>query len=215
MPQGSLKEKAFQKIRADIVANTLKPGQSLNEKSLSAKLKISKTPIREAIQLLYKEGFVQVIPQKGCFVSPVTLSDVREIMLIREAVEGISAREAASKCDRKKLEALEEKFESIRQGSHSSYEAYEISRDLGKKLHTYLIESTGNQRLIEIVGNVNIHLDRIRAIYAFQYPPGVHDRILSEHLDILRAVKAGDREKAETLMRTHITNFAETLKSLI
>ena len=66
MINGSLKEKAFQRIRSDIVSNVLTPGQPLNERVLSEQLKISKTPIREAIQLLYKEGFVQVIPQKGC-----------------------------------------------------------------------------------------------------------------------------------------------------
>jgi DNA-binding GntR family transcriptional regulator len=208
----SLKEKAYKKIRADIVANRLVPGQSLKEQELSIGLKISKTPVREAIQLLYKEGFVQVIPQKGCFVSPVALSDIREIMQIREALEGIAAGEAAVRCDRERLSIFKGEFERIAENFPVEYE---VSSELGKRFHGFLIQSTGNRRLIDILENVNVHLDRIRSIFAVKYHQIKSEQIHSEHLAILQAVQEGNRELAEKEMRRHITNFWETLKSLL
>jgi len=211
-----LKEKVLQRLRADIVANALKPGQFLSERELSEEFKTSKTPIREAIQMLYKEGFVQFLPQKGCFVSHVTLNDIRDIFQIREAIEGIACRDAATRCDRSKLEAFEREFKSVTQDARERNEnSYKASRELGKRFHSFLIESTGNQRLIEIATNANFHLLRMAAIYAFQYPPGVLAQIYAEHLDILEAVKARNGKQAEALMRAHIKNFMETLRMII
>ena len=83
MCPNSTKERAYRIIREEILSNRLRPGQSLNERSLSQRLKVSKTPIREAIQLLHKEGLIELVPQKGAFVSQITLNDIREIMQIR------------------------------------------------------------------------------------------------------------------------------------
>ena len=216
MSNALLKEKVLQRLRKDIVANVLKPGQFLSERELSEELKISKTPIREAIQMLYKEGFVEFLPQKGCFVSHVTFNDIRDIFQIREAIEGIACRDAAKRCDLGKLDAFEREFKSLTPDTGDGIESdYEASRVLGTRFHRFLIESTGNQRLIEIATNANFHLRRVAAIYAFQYPPGVLDQIYAEHLDILEAVKAGNGKQAEALMRAHIRNFMATLKMII
>jgi len=209
----SLKDKAFKQIRSDIVSNVLAPGQPLNERVLSEQLEISKTPIREAIQLLYKEGFVQVIPQKGCFVSPITLNDIREIMQIREGLEPIAAGDAALKCDRQKLAMFEKEFNSLAKKPTD----FQISSDLGKRFHNFLIESTRNQRLVELLSNINIHLDRIRAIFSVQYTADYdhQNQIFSEHLAILEAVREKNKINAEKRMREHILNFWEVLRAFI
>jgi len=209
MSHKSLKEKAFERIRADIVANVLKPGQPLNERELSEQLKISKTPIREAIQMLYKEGFVQVINQKGCFVSPVTLSDINEIMQIREGLEPIAAGDAAMKRDPEMIRAFEEKFESIAQDPDRKIS---VMSDAGMRLHGFLIESTRNQRLINLLSNLNIHMQRIRNIYCLQTPYAIYDKTLAEHQSILKAVKEQNPREAEKLMRRHIAAYWEFLK---
>jgi len=211
MSNKSLKEKALERIRADIVANVLKPGQPLNERDLSEQLKISKTPIREAIQILYKEGFVQVINQKGCFVSPVTLSDINEIMRIREGLEPIAAGDAAMKRDSEMVRVFEEEFESIAQDPNRKIL---VMSDAGVRLHGFLIESTRNQRLINLLSNLNIHMHRIRTIYCVQTPFVYHDKALAEHQAILKAVKEQNSREAERVMRRHIVCYWEILKEL-
>ena len=113
MPSNSTKEKAYRNIRAEILSNRLKPGQSLNEGSLSKRLKVSKTPIREAIQLLHKEGLIELVPQKGAFVAQITLNDIREIMQIRLGLEPLAASVAASSHNAEGLIALENEFASF------------------------------------------------------------------------------------------------------
>ena len=207
----SLKEMAFKRIRADIVSNILLPGQSLNERELSTQLKISKTPIREAIQLLYKEGFVHVIPQKGSFVSTVTLTDIREIMQIREGLEPIAAGEAALKRDPTKIQELEKSLTMLAQDAKRDRQ---IMSDLGNQFHLFLIETSGNQRLINILKNLNIHMDRIRAIFCFRNTFDYHDQALSEHRAIARAVLDQDSREAERLMRAHIERYWRILRDM-
>ena len=207
-----LKEKVVNLLRANIVANIFKPGQPLNERELSENFKTSKTPVREAIQILYKEGFVQVIPQKGCFVSQVDPKDVREIFLIREAIEGIACREAAARCDHDQLGLFEKNFKSMKFNNDRHYQA---SKEAGKKFHQFLTESTGNRRLIEISTNALFHLERISSIYAYQYPLSVLAQINAEHLEILQAIKGGNGKQAESLMRRHVRNWLKNLKAII
>ena len=206
-----LKEKAFQQLRSAIVANRLKPGQSLVVRELSEELKISKTPIREAIQLLYKEGFVQIIPQKGCLVSPVTLSDIWEIMQIRKALEPVAAAEAALKADAETIHAFEEEFEAI---ARDPDREVRLMSEAGTRFHRFLIKSTRNYRLIEILNNLNVHMDRIRAIFVVRQSLAYHDRALGEHQRIMQAVKNRNAEKADTLMKLHIQSYWDVLKAL-
>lgn len=110
MRANSFKEKAFRVIRKEILSNRLPPGESLNERNLSERLKVSKTPIREAIQLLHKEGLVDFVPQKGAFVAQISLNDIGEIMQIREGLEPLAAGIAASSYPLKELAMIENDF---------------------------------------------------------------------------------------------------------
>jgi DNA-binding GntR family transcriptional regulator len=81
MPRNSKSKKviAYEILKRRIINNSLTPNEPLNERVLSEELKISKTPIREALQQLEKEGLVENVPHKGSFVSRVSVQDIREI----------------------------------------------------------------------------------------------------------------------------------------
>lgn len=212
MERSSLKEKAYRYIRDNIILDHLKANHPLNEKELSQRLGISKTPIREAIQLLHKEGFVQSIPKKGAFVAPVTLTDLREIMQIRQALEPVAAGLASLNHDSVALSEFECKFKQLSKNPARDYPAMS---EAGNHFHKFLIGCTQNQRLISILDNLNGQMNRIRAIFCFLVPPAYNDSALKEHISIIEAVKNGDRQMAENTMREHISNYFEALKNLM
>ena len=212
MGSNSLKEKAYQKIRKDIISNQLTAGQSLNERDLAAKLKISTTPIREAIQLLHKEGFVQIITYKGAIVAPVTFSDLREIMQIREALESYAAGLAAMNHDAEKLFEFERHFI---EHAHRNPSDYEGMRDCGSRFHQFIAESGRNQRLQEYIHNLKGQMDRIRIIFSPLLPHTYLKNALDEHIAIIEAIKKGDSANAEKIMREHIRGFWEILKQVV
>jgi DNA-binding GntR family transcriptional regulator len=205
----SYKEKAFKVLRKDIISCRLAPGQPLNERELSERLKISKTPIREAIQLLYKEGLINFVPRKGAFVTSVTLNDVWEIVQIREGLEALAAGAAASRHDRKGLSDFEKEFQSLALAQPRDYGAM---REAGERFHIHLIQMTENQRLIDLHQSVNGQMSRMRNLFHAKVPSYYYDRSLLEHIGILEAVKRGDSGKAEELMRAHIRGYWERLK---
>ncbi|MCJ7594734.1 MAG: GntR family transcriptional regulator [Desulfobacterales bacterium] len=212
MKTNSLKEKAYHFIRDDIVANRLLPGEPLNEKVLSDRLEISKTPIREAIQLLHKEGLVQIIPQKGALVAPLPLNDISEILQIREILEPFAAGVTALNYDPVRLSEFETNFKAFRDAPSRDYPA--MSKE-GTLFHRYLIEVTRNQRLISILENLNIHMNRIRAMYCAVLSPDYNDGALEEHLAIIDALKARDSKRSEKEMKKHIAHYKEILRTVM
>lgn len=212
MKTNSLKEKAYHFLREDIVANRLLPGEPLNEKALSERLEISKTPIREAIQLLHKEGLVQIIPQKGALVAPLALNDISEVLQIRELLEPFAAGIAASNHDPLRISEFEERFRAFIRAPARDYQA--MSEE-GTLFHRYLIELTRNQRLVAILDNLNVHMNRIRAMYCAVLSPDYNDRTLEEHLAIIDALKARDSKRSEREMKKHIAHYREVLRTVM
>ena len=83
------KEKVFEELKRAIISRTYQPGEILNERKLASEMDVSRTPVREAIQLLANEGWVKVIPWKGAVVQSVTLQDIEESMQLRMAIEPV------------------------------------------------------------------------------------------------------------------------------
>ena len=86
-----LGNQAYQKLKRIILGRQISPGEKLNESELAQGLGISRTPVREAINRLEKEGLVEIIPQRGAFVVQFSAKDVLELFLIRENLEGLAA----------------------------------------------------------------------------------------------------------------------------
>jgi DNA-binding GntR family transcriptional regulator len=212
MQSNSLKEKAYSYIRHNIIIDHFKANHPLNEKELSEQLGISKTPVREAIQLLHKEGFVQFIPKKGAFVATVTLTDLREIMQIRLALEPMAAGLASLNHDSVTLSEFETEFRRL---TKKPTKDYPTMSEVGKHFHKFLFDCTRNQRLVNILDNLNRQMDRIRTIFCLLVPPVYNDNAVNEHLSIIEAINNGDRKAAEDIMREHISNYFEALKNMV
>jgi DNA-binding GntR family transcriptional regulator len=206
------KSTAYENLKKKIISGLLQPGEALNEGALSSELKISKTPIREALQRLERDGFVEDIPGRGCFVSRISFQDIREFFEIREILECEVVKRAALKGDPEKIEGVRKKFESSESnGDRSPRSQFKA----GDRIHTYIFETFGNNRLNEFYRRIIEHVERMR-IHFFNQPRGERSgQAYKEHLEILDALSARDPVRAERAVRDHLRNSIEFLKSVI
>jgi len=211
----SLKSKktiVYENLKKRIITHSLKQGDPLNESILSKELKTSKTPIREALQQLEKEGFVENIPGKGSFVSRIFFQDIREMYEIREILEGEVIKRAVTKVDSGKIKILRDKFISSESENERAATSHFKS---GDEIHTFIFETFGNNRLMEIYKRLQDHVVRNRIYFFGQSHPDRSEESFKEHLEILDALAAQDPVRAEIAVREHLRNSVEFLKKII
>lgn len=202
----------YENLKKRIITHFLKPGDPLNESILSKELKTSKTPIREALQQLEKEGLVDNIPGKGAFVSRISIQDIRELFEIREILESEVIRRAATRVEPEKVEAIKKKFVSSESANMIISPGHFKS---GNEVHTFIFEAFGNNRLMEIYKRLQDHIVRTRIHFFNQSNLGRSEESFNEHLEILDALKAQDPVRAEEAVRNHLRNSLEYLKRII
>jgi len=202
----SLTDRAYQQIKEEILSNRLRPGDPLRVEHFIKCLNVSRTPMREAIQQLEKEGLVEIRARMGSFVSHIELRTIVEMYQVRGVLEGFAARLAAGLVNPERLAAVEEQLTRQPAGDDIDYAALSKA---GLALHRLIVESCGNAVLTRFVVSLQDHFRRFRAV-----SPQIPDRILDfhqEHLQILDALKRGNGLRAEQLIRRHLERAAELL----
>jgi len=204
----------YENLKRLIISNSLKPGDALNEILLAKEMKTSKTPIREAIQQLEKDGLVENIRGRGAFVSRFSFQDIRELTEIREILECDVIRKVAARgeFDVSHVAEIRRKFETGEANDSKNTKSY-ISA--GDQIHLFIFTAHGNARLLEYYRRLHEHITRIRL---YQYNKVDKERALEsfrEHLEIIDALIAMDPDRAELAMRRHLHNALDYLKSII
>jgi len=206
----SLHEEVADTLRERIFAGELAPGSFVDEIALCESLKISRTPLREALKVLTAEGLVRHEPRRGCFVNEVTEKDLDEIFPVIALLEGRSAWEAArnaSDADLLALEALHDKL-----NKHARARRITDYYAANHAIHEAIIVLANNRWLAQVTDDLRkiLRLARLQQLHA----PGRLEQSLSEHMAVFAALKARDSEGAEAAMRTHLTRQREALREL-
>ncbi len=184
-------------LRQKVITLELAPGAALSENELAASLGVSRTPVRESLLLLSEEGFVQVFPQVGSFVSRVDPQRVADAQFVREAVELASLDAVPAELDDDALAALRANL--ARQ--HDAGIGVEEFFHLDEEFHRGLLALSGHASAWSTVASAKAHLDRARRLGLHQTPP---DAFVAQHQQILDALTAGDRPTARELLRSHL-----------
>ena len=202
----NLRERVYQAIKEMIIIQEIPPGEKLDEDSLASQLGVSRTPIRESLCRLENEGIVKIIPRRGAFIVRHSKESINEILSVREVLEGLSAREAASHITDAALEVLESLSGKFSESNVRVLSKEYVQADV--KLHNAIIEASKNEWLINLMNTLNDHIQmlRLRTVVLQGRP----EQSLSEHRKIIGALKARDPLLAETLMREHIKNVRES-----
>lgn len=201
----SLKDQTYQIIKDLILSDRLPSGVTISENHLARNLGISRSPLREAMVRLEREGFVEFTPWKGVKVVALTPSYVQEIYQVRAALEGMAAFLAAPKLTDEDLTELERQVQlATREGSdQAAHDAAEIA------VHSLCPTRSGNSRLCEMAINMLDHMTRIRRHGGTI--PGHLEASYREHLELLLALQTRDPEKAERAIRAHLAAVAQRI----
>lgn len=190
----------FETIRENIISWNIKPGTKISEKEISEALGVSRTPVREAFIKLAKEGIVEVIPQKGTFISYIDLDHVEESRFIRKALEVAVVRLAANQISNQYLEKLRETLE--KQKISVKNKDYEIFYELDEEFHRLIFLAVDKERTSDIINLTGTQYKQIRML---SYLEDVNwNKVIIHHENIYEALKAGDAEKAVQYTVEHL-----------
>jgi DNA-binding GntR family transcriptional regulator len=206
----SLHDEVAAQLRERIFGGRLGPGSFLDEVALAEELKISRTPLREALKVLTAEGLVRHEPRRGCFVAEVTEQDLDEIFPVIALLEGRCAFEAAQHASDADLAALEALHDKLTR--HAKAKRINEYYEANFAIHEAIITLANNRWLAQVIGDLRkiVKLARLQQLHA----PGRLDQSLSEHLAVFAALKARDAEGAEAAMRTHLTRQRVALREV-
>jgi DNA-binding GntR family transcriptional regulator len=206
----SLHDEAAAALRDRIFAGELGPGTFLDEVQLAEEMKISRTPLREALKVLTAEGLVRHEPRRGCFVNEVTEQDLDEIFPVIALLEGRCAFEAARNATDADLAALEALHDKL--NKHAKAKRINDYYDANFAIHEAIITLANNRWLAGVITDLRkiVKLARLQQLHA----PGRLDQSLSEHMTVFAALKARDAEGAEAAMRTHLTRQRVALREV-
>jgi DNA-binding GntR family transcriptional regulator len=200
-----LTQRAYDEIRRRILDGEFLPSSPISEYQLAATLNISRTPVREALKRLEKDGLVWSIPNIGTFVAELSAQDIMEIYQVREGLEGMAARIAAEQMPEKDIEFLENEIVFTEQVSSTALVDEIFERDI--RLHKLIIESTLNVRLGKILATLDDQMHRVRIIFS-QSPDWV-EAVVREHSSIVENIKARNGKGAENAMVQHLRSACD------
>lgn len=176
----------------------------LDERELSAALRVSRTPIREALSLLEQEGFIRSIPRRGIYIVRKSKREIIELIQVWAALESMAARLATLHATDAEIAKLRHLFDEF-QNSPPSEHLDEYS-DANISFHTAVIALGGSRTIEEETQNVLIHVRAIRRATITQRDRAT--RSIVDHLRIIEALERRDTEAAERLSRQHTLGLA-------
>jgi DNA-binding GntR family transcriptional regulator len=207
------KVKVYESLRQRIIRGELEPGLPINEADFARELSVSKTPVREALRQLERDGFVENIPGRGSAISPIRPHDIREVLEIREILEVGAAKRAAwlKGCDE-----LCRKREEIRTRLEQEGSNQEDVHEWGswEDVHLSIVQAVGNQTLVDMYLGLVDRIQRIRSYYGQRFTQRRLQEILGEHAAMLDAIVEGDAERAERAVQSHLRNAGAFLIGL-
>lgn len=205
-----LSSRAYELLKKKIIRCELKPGQRLVERDLVDDLGISRTPIREALTKLEREGLINTIPRRGCYVREFSLEEMDELYEVRLALEALAVRLAAKNATSSEITRISRLWKNVPKEMAPGDIDLVLAAD--EQFHEMLAEASHNQTLLHFLRSLNDKIRMIRRV-DFSRPKRLlftHD----EHMAILKGIMKRDPDEAEQKIKAHITESRDFISSL-
>ena len=219
-PHGSRPEQVYVRLRDLIVQGLLSPGSRIIETDIATRLGVSRTPVREALQRLQQEGFVNGTPgaqQSRLTVAPLTRADVNELLNVVGALEGFGAYEAAAldESRRRVLAAeLREINDEFNRAGRKSPPEHSSLYDADDRFHRRIVEAAGGPRLLALHDSVKPQAERYIRMYISMLTSDIRASV-AEHDAIIAAIEDGDADAAQVAVQTNWRHAAERIAKVI
>ena len=187
-------------IRERILAGYYVAGARLDQQTLIGDLGVSLIPVRESLRQLEAEGFVQIHPHRGAFVAELSITDLKEIYLVREVLEETATQVAVPNLSAQKLDDLAALIEKMERATDAN--DYAQLFNLNREFHFTIYEASDNSLLIQMIGGLWDRSRRYRQLYT--HLPKRASQALVEHKEIYLACKVGNYVSAGTAVRNNV-----------
>jgi len=203
-----LREQVYKKLKTTILDGKLAPNTRLIEEKIASEIGTSRTPVREAIQKLEKEGLIKKLPKGGFAVSKITEVDIEDIFGIRSVLEGYAGYLATLRANEEDIKALEE----IVKKEEECIALKKISEiiQLNTEFHDKLYKTSKSERLYTIINDLRDYIYRFRRlIFSFE---GMAEVSIKDHKEMIELMKLKKASQVENLIRKHITRGKNLIK---
>jgi len=208
--------RAYELIWEKITTLELAPGAAISEGQLAEELRIGLAPVREAIRLLAHENLVVVTPRHGLYVADVNLADLEQISEMRLSLESLAARLAVQRATPDDMAVLE----ALRQ-QQALVSAEDTRRlfDLDHKFHQAVTRAAQNKYLAQTLDHL---FGLSRRLWYLAWPqvgqvsiPAFLPSAVEQHVELVKAIQAGDADRAEQVMRAHVQDFYNKVREVL
>ncbi|MBE6645793.1 MAG: GntR family transcriptional regulator [Ruminococcaceae bacterium] len=207
----SLEEMVYSTLEEEILSGELERGTSLGEIALAKRLGVSRTPIRGALHRLSEEGLVEISPNRGATVIGINATDLVDIYMLRERLEGLASSLAAARITKEELERLTETVELAE--FYISKNDAEHLKELDTVFHSIIYRASGSRFLAGTLSELHRKIKSYRK-RSLSVPGRVH-KSENEHREILEAIKRGDAEMADRLTSLHVRRALDNMLTAI
>jgi DNA-binding GntR family transcriptional regulator len=213
-PPLSLSERAYTAIQDKLIMLEIPPMAPIDEVALVESLEVGRTPVREALKRLEVDRLVVSYPRRGTFATAVDITDLAYISDIRVQLEPLAARRAAENAATST--ALRAELEDLADAT-DALDIPELTRDelmrWDLRVHRSVYRAAGNPHLEDTLVRYDNLATRIFCLFLDRLP--TVDQHVREHVDLLRAIAAGDADRADELAREHVLGFEKTIRAVI
>ena len=199
------RERVYHTLKEWIENSTLKPGEKLNDKELADYFEVSRTPVREAMQLLADQKLIDIYPGKESLVAPIDMESIKGIYEILGQLHALAVRFAAPKISAESISQLEKLNKIITTKSPRMF------IDTDNAFHQYILDLAGNPFLTSFCSILGTHIIRFQCLYLDMTKDFSIDETLSSHQAIIDALKKQDLPLAEEKTRLNFTYITEKI----
>lgn len=204
-------KKAYDEILRRILTLELPPGTYISRNDIAEQLEISKTPIREALQLLEQDKLVKIFPQSKTLVSKINIDEIKKSNFLRVAIESEVIKNMIHNYDKEALEKLEKNLKKQEAVLEDFEKLFEFD-ELDKEFHNIMFESVGQEELNELLRSKMGHKKRANRL---ELPiNGKVKKLYEDHKNIYDAIKEKNLEKADEYIRTHLSRTISRIEEL-
>ncbi len=200
-----LREIVYEQLKLQILTGRITPGTRMMEVELADEMGVSRTPVREAIRKLEKEGLVTIEPRRGAYASDISVKDMVDTLEVREDLEGLAAALAAERMTEEQVEELiqitRKYSEAIKDNDTEKIIRYD------EQFHKHIVACSGNKTLIQLSETVQELALRFR--YLFYDDFSRYENMPVEHRQIIDAIKGGDADTARQTADIHVKRLKE------
>jgi len=204
----NFKRQAYVALKSAIAAMDVYRSRAeirLDERRLAQDFGVSRTPVREAMAQLEREGFVRSVPRRGVYVVRKTKREVIELITAWAALESMAARLITQSAGDDEIAALRRMFATFENGEVQAH--LDEYSDINIEFHQAIIRMSGNATLVDLAENLFTHMRMIRRKTIGEMDRA--DRSIRDHMQIIEALEARDTARAETLVRDHALGLAQ------